>query len=121
MNYLKPFVIGSSFPVILIYLIFFPFTSNKRNFSCEEYVVIAPLYLGIMTMFAFFISKNFKLSLQQSLLYISILSAFLSAMYAKSMDSYSFKDNEWYVYYITIFLVYLFVFNILIPFLMKNC
>ena len=72
MEYLKAFVIGSSGLVI------FPVLSNLLNDNRYDYSkiysFIIPIYYGLLSILTLFIKKQFKLSLQYSLLIVSVIS-----------------------------------------------
>lgn len=115
MNYLKSFVIGSSWgAVIMFYATVFNINTNIRNYSDKQYAMIAPLYLGIMNMASLYLAQMFNLSLQQRLFLISIISIILVISFAKLTNVYNFTTNEWKTYYIGVVVHYLIVFNIII-------
>ena len=71
-EYLKAFVIGSSF------LVYFPYfigvlNAPTKNFSYEIYTFIGPLGLGITNAFSVLLAKTFDLTIDQRFLIISLL------------------------------------------------
>jgi Na+-transporting NADH:ubiquinone oxidoreductase subunit NqrB len=114
-NYLRAFVIGSSlFVFILFFITVYKIDPNKRNYTYLEYTIIAPIYLGFINMFALWISNTFNLSRRKKYLYMSIIAPLFIIFYVYSNNIYSFSLNEWIEYVLGIFLLYLFVFNIII-------
>lgn len=117
-NYLKSFVIGSSFPV------FAPFfysvsqlPSNVKNYSYASYTLIAPLYLGIINILATLIGQKWNLSLRQRYLIIGPLSGLFVAFIATVMNTYNYNRQEWISYYQRIIFNHFLIFNIVIYFI----
>ena len=117
-NYLKSFIIGSSFPV------FSPFfynvsklPSNLKNYSYVTYTFIAPLYLGLINSLATLIGQKWNLSLRQRYLIIGPLSGLLVAGIATVMKTYNYNRQEWMNYYFRIILNHFLIFNIVIYFI----
>lgn len=121
MDYLKSFVIGSSFSVFIIfYLMVFNLSNNIKQYSNEKYAIIAPFYFGIMNVISLYIGKKFDLTLRERLLIISVTSIILVISYVKIFNVYNLTNSEWNTYYLTIIITHLFAFNIIIYLLEKN-
>ena len=118
-NYLKGFVIGSSFPIFAFF--FYNVGKMKNiNYSYKKYTILAPLYFGIMTCLALFIKEKTKLSLKMSIFIISIISSIIISSYIKITKAYNFtSSSRWIKQYIIITFVHLITYNIIIMFLLK--
>ena len=65
MDYLKSFVIGSSGPVFTQHLALLTLVNQDYyDYSFKVYSMLAPLYYGVMTMFALYFRNRFGLSLR---------------------------------------------------------
>lgn len=114
-NYLKSFVIGSSFPVL------FPFfysvskmPQDSKNYSYVTYTFIAPLYLGLINMLAEWIGQRWNVSLRNRYLIIGPLSGLFVALLATLMNTYNYDRKEWASYYLRIIFIHFLIFNIVI-------
>ena len=121
-QYLKSFIIGSSWPV---FIIFFYGTSQfdpkVLNYSYQSYSFTAPIYLGMMNVLATFIGNIFGFSLRQRMIVGGLISgltimAIIKYFQTVKFDKFDKFDNIWQ-HYITIFLTHLFVFNFIIYYL----
>jgi len=79
MTYILGFLIGSSAIVaLLFYISVYNYVKDDAFLlDYRYYLILVPLYFGLMTMFAIWLQKNLGLSLSTSLLYTSILSSFM--------------------------------------------
>jgi len=113
-QYIKSFIIGSSYPVFILY--FYNVLINKnKNYSYENYTLIAPVFLGLLNAFGYYIKQKFELSQMQRFVITAILGASIVSFYATLTKSYNLTtQNEWFTYYIQILLLYLFVFGIIV-------
>ena len=77
-DYIRSFIIGASLPVMIPYLLgLFILNDKYKNFSnkhFEGYVIVAPLYFGIMNTLFLYFSKRYDWTLQERLLYAGIVS-----------------------------------------------
>lgn len=100
MNFIKHFIIGSSFPIILpfFYIVGHKLSEEEdKNYELRKYILIAPLYLGLMNV----IRNRYKLSLPQ----ISVISTVIVSIFAKYTKSYNFTTfQEWFFYILSIFI-----------------
>ena len=114
-SYIKSFVIGSSLPVFMHFFLSVQNIDPKsKNYTYEDYSIVAPLYLGFMNMISLFIGKQFGLNLRERLFYISLISAVCVMGIARYTKSYNYSDKKWMQYMVWIFLKHLFTYNILI-------
>lgn len=116
-KYLTAFIVGSSLPVFALF--FYGVAGYKQNniinYSYERYTLLAPLYFGVMTMIALYISNIMNISLQISLFIVSILSIIIISTLITSINAYKFStQKQWYNQYITISIAHLITYNIII-------
>lgn len=115
MSYLKSFIIGSSLPVFLhFFLSVQRLDDTIKNYSYQDYTILAPMYLGIMNMLSLYVARRFKLSMRQRYVVISLLSATIVTSIARLSHSYNFSDKKWLQYTVRIFLTHFFTFNVII-------
>ena len=114
-SYIRSFVIGSSLPVFMHFFLSVQKIDNKlKNYTYEDYSIIAPLYLGFMNMISLYIGRQFGLTLRERLFYISLISVVFVNIIARYAKSYNYSKKEWMKYTLWIFLKHLFTYNILI-------
>jgi hypothetical protein len=114
-KYLRSFVIGSSFPVFIIYFIAVQSITTPKKYTFETYSIIAPLFLGTCNMLSLYISELYNIELRQRLLITSILLPLLVCLYAYFGKIYKFTN--WTNYFIIVLIIYIFVFNIIVYYL----
>ena len=115
-QYLRAFVIGSSFLVFLPYFLAVrQFDPKLINYRFAEYAFIAPVALGIMNMVSLFIANTFGLSRRVSLFLISVIAPMCVLLFAKFANMYNYKNaREWVNYTWKLILLYLFAWNIVV-------
>lgn len=120
-EYLRSFVIGSSLPVFLpFFLRVMNINDLLKNYSFSAYSIIAPLYFGLINMISQIISNKWEWDLGKRLIITGIISPIIVFIFAKLTNSYNFPQQEWFQYFIRIFLAHFLTFNITIHFLEKN-
>ena len=121
MNYLSAFIIGSSWFVTLPF--FFSVANiSKRNYSFETYIMVAPLFLGFISMLGLAIHYQFGLSLVQSYGIMAFVSPAIVFAIAYFSKAYPFTTaKEWIEYagriFVKHFIVIMFVMFPLIYFI----
>ena len=116
-EYLKSFVIGSSWFafIIFFYAVYSYEQQNIINYKYDEYTFKAPIVLGLIALIAKYIYLNTNLSLWKSLLLTSICSSILVMIGITVNKSYSFKSQKrWYLQYLTILIGHTFTFTIVV-------
>lgn len=112
---LKSFIIGSSVPafIILFIVVIYLFKIKEAIFDYYRYSILAPIGMGLLSLFAKFISINYKINLQTCYFIISIISAlFVSINISRGKKAYNFKSqNRWYIQYLLIFIGHIFIYN----------
>ena len=115
MSYLKSFVIGSSFPVFILFFIAVRKISNNiKNYKYEDYTLIAPLYLGLMNMISLYLTKYFNLNVRTRYLIIGIISPLIVITFARLNNSYNYDNTEWTRYSIYLMMKHFLIFNFII-------
>jgi hypothetical protein len=113
-QYLRAFVIGSSFLVFFPYLfIVSSFDKNTINFSYTYYSFVAPLALGMFNVLSLYLAKIFKLTDKNRFLLISFIAPTLVALFVYFVKAYNTLNNysSWIKYLIKLYLLYFIVFN----------
>jgi len=114
-EYIKAFVIGSSF---LVFLPFFyevsHFKQEEFNYDYKTYTFVAPVALGAMNIVSLFLAKQFELSTRMRFLIISILAPTVVVVYAYLNKVYNYTNIQWFNYIWKLYIVYLFVFNVIV-------
>jgi len=120
-NYLKAFVVGSTFLVLAPFYYKVSSLSNQiKNYSYKDYTLIAPIYLGIMNMLSLLLARTFNLSWNERFFYIGILSPLIVIMIVKYLESYNFSNEEWKQYYIILIAKHFIIFNVVVKFIETN-
>ena len=126
MDYLKAFVIGTAGPVWIQHIALLSLRNkNEYDYSFKAYSIIAPIYYGLMTMFALYIGKIFNLSLSKRLFIISIISicSVVSFNYFVSRKKYkpykNYTTKEWFRYILTNGARHIIAFNLIIFYFTK--
>lgn len=111
MDYFKYFVLGSSFLMVVpFYTIVVNLDPKIKNYSFENYVFVAPLYLGAMAVLSLYLRNTLNLTKTQSLLLVSIIAPTFTALYVWCMKMYNI---QWWKYAVYLYVVYFIVFNFL--------
>ena len=112
MKYLKEFIIGSSFPVIVIFYYMVYNHQENKNYSYYHYTLLAPIWFGLWNILSLIIANKYKLSKRIRFFIVSILS--LLSIYVIAQRFYTKTEKEWEFYYFQQFIKYMFVWNIII-------
>jgi heme/copper-type cytochrome/quinol oxidase subunit 4 len=114
-EYLRAFVIGSSFYVFFLFFFFVSrFDPKKFHYSYKKYSFLAPVGLGIMNMIALWIAKTWNLTRRMKYFVMSILAPICVLVYVYMSKTYTYTRSEWITHIIGIFVVYSFVFNVIL-------
>ena len=144
MKYLREFIIGSSFPVVVffyrsvynsiqkkkitdpdyidtIHEKHVPFLWNQiwpenyEYYTYFRYTITAPIYFGIWNILSLIIADKFKLSFRMRFVIISIISSIFMMLFQTKYNIYDFKEKkEFYQYYLNIFIKYMLIWNIIV-------
>jgi hypothetical protein len=121
-NLVKAFIIGSSLPVSFMFLRAVAGYDSQGiiNYSYYNYSILAPLYFGIMTTFAVYLSKIHNISLRSSLFITSIISVIFIILLINVINAYKFRSNKrWYQQYTTLAIAHIITYNVIIYFLLR--
>lgn len=114
-SYLKAFLTGSS---ILVTGYLFWKVSNIpttiKNYKLSNYVIIAPIYLGMMNVLSLYLQKQFRLSTTKRYMSISVIAPTLVIGMAKYLKTYNFTPTEWSKYIIRLYITYFIMFMVVI-------
>uniref|UniRef100_A0A6C0KRU0 Uncharacterized protein n=1 Tax=viral metagenome TaxID=1070528 RepID=A0A6C0KRU0_9ZZZZ len=113
-QYLRAFVIGSSFFVFIPYfLIVSSFDKKNINFSYEYYTFVAPIALGIFNVLSLYLANIFNLTKRTRFVVISLIAPTLVAATVYILKVYNNLNTyrSWFNYLIKLYLLYFFVFS----------
>lgn len=115
-RYLKSFIIGSSWPV---FILFFSSVSNLKDktYSYDFYSKIAPVYLGLMNVLSGMIAAKWHLTLRQRYLVIGVLSPLIVIIIAFVGRAYVKTPTQWLTYAFLILTTHFLVFNVIVYYL----
>lgn len=114
MELLKSFVIGSSFIVCLPFFYAVLYHAPNKRYSYENYTLFAPIGLGIWNMISLILAEYLGLTPRQRFALISVISSMSTMLMSTLFKTYNFTEKEWKKYYLSIFIKYLIVWNIII-------
>ena len=119
MSCLRAFLIGSSYPVLLPFLLSvrYSYSQSEKNYSYQDYSLVAPAFLGTCNVISLAIANSLDLSLRQRCLTGAALSAAVVCVYARTSGSYNYSEQEWLRYYTYISFNHFIVWNIVIYYL----
>ena len=114
-EYLRAFVIGSSFFVFLPYFFLVSrFNTKDFNFTYVPYTFLAPVALGLMNMLSLFIASRFNLTKKNRYLLISILAPSMVTFTILFFKLYNYPIERWIRHIVKLYLLYFFVWNVVV-------
>ena len=119
-NFLRAFIIGSSFPVIFPH--FFAVANldeSKINYTYKQYTFVAPIYYGIMNVISLYVAILVGLSRRQRYLLVGTISPLIVISFSLSFQTYTYDTNQWIRYAVGLFLKHFLIWNIVVFFLDK--
>jgi hypothetical protein len=115
MEYLRAFVIASSFLVFLPHFIAVAgLDETKINYTYKQYTFVAPVYYGLMNMLSLYIALQLNLSNRQRYLVIGTLSPLIVISFSYFFKTYDYKGNEWLQYGIGLFIKHFLIWNLVV-------
>ena len=150
MKYLREFIIGASFPVaVLFYImvydmiqeikkydpIYYKSVSEKETpflwdiiwpkkykfYTYFRYTLQVPLFFGILNIISLIIAEHFGLTLRNRFVVIGVISWLFMMVRQTINNIYNFKTIGRFIrYYIVMFILYMFIWNIVIYNLEKH-
>ena len=119
-EYLRAFVIGSSFFVFIPYFIAVSqFDPKKFNFSYVHYTLLAPIGLGLANVLSLIISNIFTLTKKMRFLVISLLAPTIVTISVVMFKIYNYTISEWISHICKLYLLYFIMFNYVVYLLDK--
>jgi hypothetical protein len=119
-EYLKSFVIGSSWLVFLPYFyIVSNFDPSQFNFDYKLYTYFAPAALGIMNLISLIIAEKYNITTKNRFLYTSIIAPTLVLITVIYFNIYNYTILDWFYHTINLYLLYFIVFNYIVYYLDK--
>jgi len=133
--YLRAFVIGScAFVIIPLFLVvnsthlhiaeYIPLLQilapRKRRYSFENYVLVAPIFLGIANMMSLYISKKYTLSNSTRFLWTGLIIATIEILFSVLGNMYIFTKIEWLYYIALVYGGYFILWNYIIAYIENN-
>ena len=121
-QYLRAFVIGSSFFVFIPYFIAVRYLSEQKliNYSYENYTLYAPIGLGLYNILSLYIANKFNLTKRNRFLFISLLAPTLVAIGVYTRKAYNYTSIQWFNHIWKLYLLYFVVFNFVVYYLDKH-
>ncbi len=134
-KYLRAFIVGSSFVAILPFFLivnsanlkiseyihlFKILAPHKRHYSFEQYVFIAPLFLGFTNMLSLYISTKYNILESNRYLWCSLLVPTFVILFSFIGKFYSFNQTEWINYTLIIYSGHFIFWNYIVPYLENN-
>ena len=112
-NYLRDFIIGSSWPV---FILFFLSVMNitAKNYTYDFYTVVAPVYLGLMNVLANFLQEKYQLTSREKYWLIGIISPLTVIAIAYFGNAYPYTPVQWDQYMVRIIFNHFLAFNVII-------
>jgi len=121
-QYLRAFVIGSSFFVFIPYFMAVKsFDKKLVNYSYENYTLYAPIGLGLYNVISLYIANKFNLTKKNRFLLISILAPTLVVLTVYFLKAYNYTSmQQWCNHIWKLYLLYFVVFNFVVYYLDKH-
>jgi len=114
-EYIRAFVIGSSFIVFLPYFfVVSRFNPKDFNFSYIPYTFLAPIALGLMNVLSLFLAKQFDLTRRNRYLLISLLAPTLVLFTIIFFKIYNYTRERWIRHSVKLYLLYFCVWNFVV-------
>ena len=115
-EYLRAFVIGSSFFVFFPY--FFSVSKLKEykkiNYDYVSYSFIAPIALGLMNIVSLYLAKEFNFSKIHRFLFMSVFAPTIVLIFVSLFGVYNFSSKDWLQYIVGLYVLYFIIWNFVI-------
>ena len=117
-DYIRAFVIGSSFVVLFPFLLIVGSNSlNQKKYSFFDYALIAPIFLGSVNVLSLYIAKKYNFSNEKRYLGTGVLSATIVVCFSYFFQMYRFTGPQWIQYAIFIYFVHFLAWNYVVYYL----
>jgi hypothetical protein len=114
-EYLRAFVIGSSFPVFVPFFYSVSrFEKEKFNFNYEAYTFLAPPSLGFMNVISLFLANQLNINKKLRFLLTSLIAPTLVLCSVIFFNIYNYTFEDWVSHIVQLYLLYFIVVNVVI-------
>jgi hypothetical protein len=113
-KYIKSFVVGSSWPVFILFFLIVSSYGNKINVSYPLYSFGAPLFLGLLNMFGLYISNQCGLTKSQRFLITGTIGALVVSIVITLFKIYNYTRDQFIEHYLKLFIFYIFMFGFVV-------
>jgi hypothetical protein len=114
-EYLRAFVIGSSFPVFVPFFYSVSrFEKEKFNFNYEAYTFLAPPSLGFMNVVSLFLANQLNINKKLRFLLTSLIAPTLVLFTVIFFNIYNYTFEDWVSHIVQLYLLYFIVVNVII-------
>jgi len=114
-EYLRAFVIGSSFPVFVPFFYSVSrFEKEKFNFNYEAYTFLAPPSLGFMNVVSLFLANQLNINKNLRFLLTSLIAPTLVLFTVIFFNIYNYTFEDWVSHIVQLYLLYFIVVNVII-------
>ena len=118
MEYLKPFVLASSWSATIPFF-YAVGKLQKKNYSYYKYTLIAPVWLGFWNVISYVVAKKFGFTKRTRFLLLTLITYLLSIIIVKYIGAYNYTSEEWKKYYVRLFIKHFILWNIVVYYLEK--
>jgi hypothetical protein len=114
-DYVKAFVIGSSYPVFIpFFYAVSQYDESMINYGYKSYTLIAPLFLGTLNVVGLYLANTYGLSRMKRFGLTGTLGALTVATTITVFKAYNFSTARWIQQYVSLIIVYIFVFCVIV-------
>jgi hypothetical protein len=117
-KYLRSFIIGSSFPVFILYFLAVRFNTKNNVYTFNDYVFIAPFALGLFNMISHYVADIYNIHLRKRLFISSIIAPIVVFLFDYITKQYKIHTiDQWLLLYVNLCIIYFIVFNFIVYYL----
>jgi hypothetical protein len=115
-QYLRAFVIGSSYPVFVLYFnAVSKYDESKMKYTYRDYTMFAPFALGILNAFGLYFANIYSLSRADRFFLTGLIGSLITAIFITVFKIYDFESTErWFQQYFYLIITYIFVFCVIV-------
>jgi VanZ family protein len=114
-DYLRAFVIGSSYLVFVSHFLAVGTADEKQlNYTYKQYTFVAPVYLGLMNMISLFVANAYNLSRRMRYVVFGSVSPLIVSSFSYLFQTYTYSNEKWITYFIGLFIKHFIIFNVII-------
>lgn len=105
---IKYFLIATILPIYFLHY-YLVYNNKNKNYSFFSYVLIAPLYFGVMNI----IKNKFFSKKYINNLFITLISSHIVFLFSFLTNKYNYSNFKWFHYYIRLLLLHFYIYNII--------